>query len=167
MKAPEMTEEIQRDLELLKMRSVLDPKRHYKNNDMKVLPKHFHIGTVVDSPVDFYASRIPKKSRKRTLAEEILSNEESLRYAFYQFQFILDSSNLSLIGVNERKKEKEKISVQKFSYIISRKIHVTVFRTACLMQIDEQTNQKKYSNHFIQTSHQLRLHEISLSWVYL
>lgn len=38
MKAPEMTEEIQRDLELLKMRSVLDPKRHYKNNDMKASP---------------------------------------------------------------------------------------------------------------------------------
>ncbi|XP_037795546.1 uncharacterized protein LOC119590859 [Penaeus monodon] len=89
MKAPEMTEEIQRDLELLKMRSVLDPKRHYKNNDMKVLPKHFHIGTVVDSPVDFYASRIPKKSRKRTLAEEILSNEESLRFQKRKYEEIV------------------------------------------------------------------------------
>lgn len=49
---------------------------------LQVLPKHFHLGTVVESPVDFYSSRIPKKSRKRTLAEEILSNEESLRYAF-------------------------------------------------------------------------------------
>ncbi|XP_047499718.1 uncharacterized protein LOC125046118 [Penaeus chinensis] len=89
MKAPEMTEEIQRDLEILKMRSVLDPKRHYKNNDMKVLPKHFHIGTVVDSPVDFYASRIPKKSRKRTLAEEILSNEESLRFQKRKYEEIM------------------------------------------------------------------------------
>lgn len=89
MKAPEMTEEIQRDLELLKMRSVLDPKRHYKNNDMKVLPKHFHLGTVVESPVDFYSSRIPKKSRKRTLAEEILSNEESLRFQKRKYEEIM------------------------------------------------------------------------------
>ncbi|MPC67215.1 Deoxynucleotidyltransferase terminal-interacting protein 2 [Portunus trituberculatus] len=35
MKAPELTEEAKRDLEVLQMRSVLDPKRHYKN-DMKV-----------------------------------------------------------------------------------------------------------------------------------
>lgn len=49
---------------------------------LQVLPKHFHLGRIVDSPVDFYASRIPKKQRKRTLAEEILNSEESLRYAF-------------------------------------------------------------------------------------
>ena len=35
MKAPELTEEAKRDLEVLQMRSILDPKRHYKN-DMKV-----------------------------------------------------------------------------------------------------------------------------------
>lgn len=40
MKAPELTEEARRDLEVLQMRSVLDPKRHYKN-DMKV--KHLSV----------------------------------------------------------------------------------------------------------------------------
>ncbi|KAK8387313.1 hypothetical protein O3P69_018121 [Scylla paramamosain] len=79
MKAPELTEEAKRDLEVLQMRSVLDPKRHYKN-DMKVLPKYFQLAEVVDSPVDFYSSRVPKKQRKRTMAEEIMHDEEALRY---------------------------------------------------------------------------------------
>lgn len=79
MKAPELTEEAKRDLEVLQMRSVLDPKRHYKN-DMKVLPKYFQLAEVVDSPVDFYSSRVPKKQRKRTMAEEIMHDEETLRY---------------------------------------------------------------------------------------
>ncbi|KAK4309308.1 hypothetical protein Pmani_019034 [Petrolisthes manimaculis] len=80
MKAPELTEEVKRDLEVLQMRSVLDPRRHFKTSDMKVLPKYFQIGTVMDSPLDFYSSRVPKKKRKRTLAEEILHDEEALRY---------------------------------------------------------------------------------------
>lgn len=43
MPAPEITEELKNDLQILKMRSVLDPKRHYKKNDMEVLPKYFQV----------------------------------------------------------------------------------------------------------------------------
>ncbi len=43
MKAPEMTEENRRDLELLQMRSALDPKRFYKKNDHEGLPKYFQV----------------------------------------------------------------------------------------------------------------------------
>nr|CAH7753884.1 unnamed protein product [Callosobruchus chinensis] len=39
--ATEMTDEIKNDLEIIKMRSVLDPKHFYKKNDLKVLPKYF------------------------------------------------------------------------------------------------------------------------------
>nr|CAG4652269.1 EOG090X0GO7 [Triops cancriformis] len=72
--ATEMTEERKRDLEILQMRSVLDTKQFYKKNDLKVLPKYFQIGKVVDSPVDFYASRIPRKERKRTLVDELMAD---------------------------------------------------------------------------------------------
>ncbi|XP_076060004.1 U3 small nucleolar RNA-associated protein 6 homolog [Oratosquilla oratoria] len=80
MKAPELTEEVKRDLEILQMRSVLDPTRHYKNSDMKTLPKYFQMGKVEDSAVDFYSSRIPKRERKRNLADEIMHDEGVLRY---------------------------------------------------------------------------------------
>lgn len=80
MKAPELTEEVKRDLEILKMRPILDPKRPFKNKDMQVIPKYFQMGKIMDSPAEFYSSRIPKKNRKRTMAEEILHDEEALRY---------------------------------------------------------------------------------------
>lgn len=44
MKAPEITEEMKNDLEILKMRSSLDPKHFYKKNDFKTLPKYFQVG---------------------------------------------------------------------------------------------------------------------------
>lgn len=34
------------------------------------------VGTVVDNPVDFYHSRVPKKARKRTMVEELLADAE-------------------------------------------------------------------------------------------
>jgi len=44
MSAPaEVGEEVKRDLEVLKMRSVLDPKRFYKKNDSNELPKYFQV----------------------------------------------------------------------------------------------------------------------------
>jgi hypothetical protein len=43
MPAPEMTEELKRDLNILRMRNVLDPKRHYKKNNSKKLPKYFQV----------------------------------------------------------------------------------------------------------------------------
>lgn len=43
MPATEITEEVKRDLEVLQMRSVLDPKTFYKKNDLKVLPKYFQV----------------------------------------------------------------------------------------------------------------------------
>lgn len=43
MKAPELTDEIKRDMKILQMRSVLDPKRFYKKNDRKAIPKYFQV----------------------------------------------------------------------------------------------------------------------------
>lgn len=41
--ATEVTEEIKNDLEVLRMRSALNPKHVYKKNDMKVIPKYFQV----------------------------------------------------------------------------------------------------------------------------
>nr|XP_061790632.1 deoxynucleotidyltransferase terminal-interacting protein 2 [Nerophis lumbriciformis] len=76
MKAPELTKELTGDLKLLKMRASMDPKRFYKKNDRDGFPKYFQVATVVDNPVDFYHSRIPKKQRKRTMVEELLADAE-------------------------------------------------------------------------------------------
>ncbi|KAL1458671.1 hypothetical protein WDU94_008801 [Cyamophila willieti] len=74
--APELTQQRKQDLEVLKMRSVLDTKHFYKKNDLKVLPKYFQVGQVIESPADFYHSRIPNKQRKKTLVDELLADAE-------------------------------------------------------------------------------------------
>ena len=43
MKAPEVTEELKNDIQILQMRSVLDPKKFYKRNEMKTVPKYFEV----------------------------------------------------------------------------------------------------------------------------
>ncbi|KAF6721406.1 Deoxynucleotidyltransferase terminal-interacting protein 2 [Oryzias melastigma] len=48
MKAPEVSQELKGDLQVLKMRGSLDPKRFYKKNDRDGFPKYFQVGTVVD-----------------------------------------------------------------------------------------------------------------------
>lgn len=76
MAKPELTAERKRDLELLKMRKVLDTKTFYKKNDIQQLPKYFEVGTVLDNATDFYSDRVPKKMRKQTLVDELLSDEQ-------------------------------------------------------------------------------------------
>ncbi|CAG9765146.1 unnamed protein product [Ceutorhynchus assimilis] len=78
--ATEMTEEVKQDLEILQMRSVLDPKHFYKKNDLKVLPKYFQVGKVLDSPLEFYNNRLTNKERKKTLVDELLADAEFQQY---------------------------------------------------------------------------------------
>nr|CAB3239388.1 deoxynucleotidyltransferase terminal-interacting protein 2 [Phallusia mammillata] len=88
MKAPELTDEVKRDMKILQMRSILDPKRFYKKNDRKTIPKYFQIGKIMDNAVDFYSSRVPKKQRKATLADELIADANSKRYQKRKFNEI-------------------------------------------------------------------------------
>jgi len=60
------------------MRSVLDPKKHYKKDTRKATaPKFSQVGTIIEGPTDFYSSRLQNRERKRTLAEEVMQGESS------------------------------------------------------------------------------------------
>jgi hypothetical protein len=87
--ATEITEEVKRDLEIVQMRSVLDPKRFYKKNDMKVLPKYFQIGKVLDAPLDYYNNRLTKKERKNTLVDELIADAEFTKYNKRKYKEII------------------------------------------------------------------------------
>ncbi|XP_062855094.1 deoxynucleotidyltransferase terminal-interacting protein 2 isoform X2 [Trichomycterus rosablanca] len=105
MKAPELTEELKNDLRVLKMRSAMDPKRFYKKNDREGFPKYFQVGTVVDNPVDFYHSRIPKKQRKRTMVEELLADAEFRSFNKRKYQEIMSEKAKEAAGkMNQKKK---------------------------------------------------------------
>lgn len=75
-----MTPEFKRDLQLLRMRSVLDPKRHYKKENGKAKPPAFsQMGTVIEGPTEFFSARIAKKDRKKTFVEEAMGLERETR----------------------------------------------------------------------------------------
>ena len=79
MPKPEMTPQLKRDLQLLKMRHVLDPKRHYKK-DNAPLPKYLQTGTLIEGNTEYYSARLSKKERKQTIADEILADVSSRAY---------------------------------------------------------------------------------------
>ncbi|OAX79262.1 hypothetical protein ACJ72_06419 [Emergomyces africanus] len=72
-----LTPELKRDLQLLRMRPVLDPHRHYKKDNRKAkAPDYSQVGTIIEGPTEFFSSRIPKKLRKRTFVEEAMATEK-------------------------------------------------------------------------------------------
>ncbi|PAV73471.1 hypothetical protein WR25_26642 isoform B [Diploscapter pachys] len=76
MPATELTDERKMDLQILQMRNAIDPLAHYRKPDRTALPKYFQFGKIVDSPVDFYSSRVPKKQRKKTIVDELLDDDK-------------------------------------------------------------------------------------------
>ncbi|KAJ8958221.1 hypothetical protein NQ318_017362 [Aromia moschata] len=116
--ATEMTEEVKHDLEILQMRSVLDPKHFYKKNDLSVLPKYFQFGTVMDTPVDYYKDRIPKNKRKKTLVDELLADANFNKYNKRKYKEIIeDRQKTHYKAWRTAKKIKEKeIDYQVFFY---------------------------------------------------
>ncbi|CAM4717980.1 unnamed protein product [Leuciscus chuanchicus] len=113
MKAPELTEELKNDLKAQQMRSAMDPKRFYKKNDREGFPKYFQVGTVVDSPVDFYNSRIPKKQRKRTIVEELLADAEFRSYNKRKYQEIMTEKAAQAAGKMNKKHKFHKKKINK------------------------------------------------------
>lgn len=90
MPAPELTPEVRRDLQVIRMRSVLDPKHFYKKNDLKTIPKYFQIGKVMDSHLDYYSGRITKKERKRTIVDELMADAEFSKFNKRKYKEIID-----------------------------------------------------------------------------
>lgn len=80
MPKPEMTPELQRDLQVLKMRHVIDPKRHYRKMGKKEEFKYFQMGTVVEGATEFFSSRLTRKERKRTIVDELLADDKARTY---------------------------------------------------------------------------------------
>ncbi|KOC66023.1 Deoxynucleotidyltransferase terminal-interacting protein 2 [Habropoda laboriosa] len=90
MGAPELTPEVKHDLQVIRMRSVLDPKHFYKKNDLKALPKYFQIGKVIDSPLDYYSGRLTNKERKRTIVDELMADAQFSKYNKRKYKEIIE-----------------------------------------------------------------------------
>ncbi|VVT48702.1 uncharacterized protein SAPINGB_P001909 [Magnusiomyces paraingens] len=100
MPKAELTPELKRDLQLLQMRSVLDPKRHYKKNTFGVgadgetaFPKYVQQGTIVEDSSEFFSARLTRKERKKTFADELLSDNQTRQYFKRKYDEILEQKN--------------------------------------------------------------------------
>jgi hypothetical protein len=92
MKAPEMTDELKKDIHILKSRGVLDPKRHYKKETF-VQPKFFQMGTVIEGPTEYYSSRLNRKERKERIVEELVEDNEQRMYFKKKFLEVQDKKS--------------------------------------------------------------------------
>eukprot|EP00124_Ichthyophonus_hoferi_P002405 Ihof_evm9s162 gene=Ihof_evmTU9s162 len=72
--AQELTPDVKKELQILKMRGYIDPKRHYKKDKQTGLPKYFQMGTVVAGPTEFFSSRLVNKDRHRSMVDELLAD---------------------------------------------------------------------------------------------
>ncbi|KAF8588960.1 Fcf2-domain-containing protein [Ramaria rubella] len=91
--APADLPKLHREVEALRLRNSLDPKRFYRKEagegrGIKGLPKHFAIGTILPSTTPFgtpSGDNLPKSQRKRTVVDELVDDDEAKRYAKKKF----------------------------------------------------------------------------------
>ncbi|KAG0311695.1 hypothetical protein BGZ99_009981 [Dissophora globulifera] len=88
-----LTPELKRDLQILKLRNVLDPKRFYKREDKSKpkFPKYFQVGTIVEGNTEFYSSRLTKKERATTITGEVMKDLTGRDYYKRKFDEIQES----------------------------------------------------------------------------
>jgi hypothetical protein len=75
MASSEVDERARNDVAALDLRQFADPSRNYKHEAARVAgTRFFQLGTVVESKAEFYSSRLTRKERKSSLADELLDN---------------------------------------------------------------------------------------------
>ncbi|WVZ73830.1 hypothetical protein U9M48_022093 [Paspalum notatum var. saurae] len=106
MPAPTITPELKKDLQILQLRHVMDPKRHFKRaGKSKALPMYFQVGTVVEPASEFFTGRLTKRERKTTLVDEVLSDQYLKSYRMRKVREIQESRTP---GGNQKWKNKGK-----------------------------------------------------------
>lgn len=107
MKQPELTASVRRDLQVIKQRAALDPKRHYKKEKWEI-PKYFEMGTIIEGNTEFYSSRMNRKDRGKTLVEEVLNDNDSKKYFKRKYSEIQEKKTSGRKGHYKKVKDMRK-----------------------------------------------------------
>lgn len=105
MPATEVSDELRQDLEVIQMRSALDPTRFYKKNDLKTLPKYFQVGTVLPSPLERNEPGV-RPSKKMSLTDELLKDAEFQQFNKRKYQEVMAEKNKTGYKTQHSKKPK-------------------------------------------------------------
>lgn len=73
--ATAITDDVKRELRLLRLRGAYDPKRFYRSYDGGKFPRYFAVATVEDDPLEPSSARLSRRERKRaTITEQLLAD---------------------------------------------------------------------------------------------
>ncbi|KAK0666177.1 Fcf2 pre-rRNA processing-domain-containing protein [Cercophora samala] len=90
MPRTELTTELKRDLQALRMRDVIaNGKQFFKKDNRKdFVPTYSQVGTIIAGATDGSNQRLTRKERKRTIVEEVLSSSNTAKYKskFHEIQ---------------------------------------------------------------------------------
>ncbi|KAJ4304022.1 Deoxynucleotidyltransferase terminal-interacting protein 2 [Collariella sp. IMI 366227] len=77
-----LTPELKRDLQLLRMRDVVAAgKQFFKKDSRKdFIPEYSQVGTIIAGATDGVSGRLTRKERKRTIVEEVLSGDKLAKF---------------------------------------------------------------------------------------
>ncbi|EMR08713.1 hypothetical protein PNEG_02891 [Pneumocystis murina B123] len=107
MPKPELTQSLKTELQILKMRNVLDPKRHYRKDNSKKPPKYFQIGTTIDDVLNTPMEDFFKK-KTNTILDEILEDQDKRQYFKRKYQDIQKIKTSGKKAYYKKLKEKRK-----------------------------------------------------------
>lgn len=112
MTAPTITPELKREIQALRLRNALDPKRFYKGGakDDKKLPEFFSFGHLLPS-TSSASTASPGIPRKRTFVEELISDEQAKVYTKRKFGEVMAS------GMSGRARQKKGAKGKKMSRV--------------------------------------------------
>lgn len=82
----EMDSKLKNDIQMIRMRNYMDPKRFYKNPDK--ITSVLHVGTVIEGPSEYKSSRLTNKERRQSIVDEVLSDQLVKNYTKSKFMDI-------------------------------------------------------------------------------
>lgn len=80
MRGSDKTVEVQKDIRLLSMRSVLDPKRHYRKGESLGSSNYAQVGTVITDATGHYSDRLTKRQRTLTVLDSLVKDQNREQY---------------------------------------------------------------------------------------
>jgi hypothetical protein len=89
MRSTPMTKELQMDLDILRNRNYLDPKRFYKSsniNKKNTTNMTIQVGTVIEGPTEYYSQRYTNKERSTTFMNEIMKDSKIHNYTTSKYK---------------------------------------------------------------------------------
>ncbi len=108
MAAPEMTDELKQDLQVLRSRRHLDPRRFYKGKEETKLGKFFAVGTVVEGAMDGPQARLTKAQRRSGMLAEVQADGRLRGYAKRLYGEVRDKAAATSKSAYFKKSQKKK-----------------------------------------------------------